>query len=112
MKLKPLRGHEKLANVFDKVIFTVILIIYYSFHVSHILSNPDASWEGLKGRIDENILKAFLQGNNFEKSAFLNVASVPVIMNQSQNQGLEKFHAICGPDEFTKTVERYCLMFF
>ena len=74
--------------------------------MSHILSNPEASWQGLKGRIDENILKGLLQGNNFEKSSFLNVVSVPVIMNQSQNQSLEKFHAICGPDEFTKTIER------
>lgn len=74
--------------------------------MSHILSNPEASWQGLKGRIDENILKGFLQENNFEKSSFLNVVSVPVIMNQSQNQSLEKFHAICGPDEFTKTIER------
>lgn len=79
--------------------------------MSHTLSNPEASWQGLKGRIDENILKAFLQGNNFEKSSFLNVVSIPVKMNQSQNQGLEKFHAIRGPDEFTKTVEKYCLMF-
>jgi len=73
------------------------------FHVTYILSKPDDSWKGLKGRINDVILKQFLS----EEHVSTNHITIPTIRHEQTAQaGGENLYLICGPDLFTKSMER------
>ena len=89
----------------NSIFYTIIL---FRFHVSYILSKPSASWDGLRGRIDQSILNDFFSAKNISKKIeSQSIKESPTIQHADSSQsGLDKLYAICGPDEFTKTMKR------
>ena len=64
--------------------FIIIILLFFSlcsFKISHILSSPDDSWQGLSGRVSSELLKT----------------NLPKLQDQKNNVLV----CVCGPLPFT-----------
>jgi cytochrome-b5 reductase len=59
--------------------------LLFRFSVTHVLSNADKSWAGMRGRIGETVLR-----NN-----------LPVVNGKNHQKALV---CVCGPEQFTQGV--------
>eukprot|EP00111_Clytia_hemisphaerica_P023680 TCONS_00069790-protein len=104
-RLKLFFANKKEVDIIWKDQFDSLALKYPDrFHVTYILSNPNQAWRGLKGRITADLLKAFVTENPFTVQT--NSISTPSILTEETIlKGLDKLYAICGPDQFTNSME-------
>ena len=73
--------------------------------MTYILSKPSPQWKGLKGRITESLVKTFVTDNPFTVQT-TNISTPSIQSEETISKGLDKLYAICGPDQFTNSMER------
>ena len=79
----------------------------FRFSVTFILSKPPPEWGGLKGRISFETLEKFVCEESSITLGDGSLGGMPSIQSEeSMLKGLDKLYAICGPDQFTNTIEQ------
>ena len=73
------------------------------FHSTYILSEPNAEWTGLSGRINIEVLKNFVTQNPFSIETKTDTPQIIPTINSGE------LFFVCGPDEFTLSIKRMLL---